>query len=76
MPRAEPDLAQHLEVVGRAHPQALGLEELALVVEQREPLVQLLLDRDDRALHPLVGRDVVRGREDRDLGEVAERSRR
>ena len=72
MPGAEPDLAEHLEVVGRAHPQALGLEELALALEQREPVVELLLDRDDGPLHPLVRRDVVGGREHRDLGEVAE----
>ena len=70
--RAEPDLAEHLEVVVRAHPQALGLEELALALEQREPLVELLLDRDDGPLHPLVRGDVVRRREHRDLGEVSE----
>ena len=71
-PGAEPDLAEHLEVVGRAHPQALGLQELALALEQREPVVELLLDRDDGPLHPLVRGDVVRRGEHRDLGEVSE----
>jgi hypothetical protein len=34
--------------------------------------VQFLLDPDDRALHALLGRDVVGGRVDRDLGQLAE----
>ena len=34
--------------------------------------MELLLDRDDGVLHPLVRRHVVGGREHRDLGEVAE----
>ena len=33
MPRAHADLAQHLEVVGGAHAQALGLEQLAVPLE-------------------------------------------
>ena len=37
--RAEADLAQHLEVVARPHPQPLGLEQLALRLELREALV-------------------------------------
>jgi hypothetical protein len=60
---AEPDLAQHLEVVRGPHPQALGLEELALVLEPLQALVELLLDRDEGVLHPVLARHVVRRRE-------------
>ena len=67
---AEAHLAEHLEVVVRAHPQALRLEELALPLEVGEPRLELILDRDDRALHPLLGRDVVRGRERRVIDDV------
>ena len=38
------DLAHHLDVVGGAHPQPLGLEQLALLLEQRELLLELVLD--------------------------------
>ena len=69
-PRAEADLPEHLEVVRGAHPEPLRLEQLALRLELGEALVQLLLDRDERALHPLVARDVMRGRE---RGEVRDR---
>ncbi len=61
---AEADLAHHLEVVGRAHPQPLGLEELALLLEERQLVLELELDAADRALHALGAGDVVRGRED------------
>ena len=61
---AEADLAHHLEVVGRAHAQALGLEELALLLEERQLVLQLELDAADRPLHALGSGDVVRGRED------------
>ena len=67
---AEAHLAQHLEVVAGAHAQALGLEQLALRLEQREALVELLLDRDDRVLHPILGRHVVRRRERRVVDDV------
>ena len=67
---AEPHLAQHLEVVAGAHAQAFGLEQLALGVEQRQTLVELFLDRDDRALHAVVGRDVVGRRERRVIDDV------
>ena len=60
---AHTDLAQHLEVVGGAHPQPLRLEQLALLLEPGETLRQLHLDAVDGALHVLVGRDVVRGGE-------------
>ena len=58
------DLLDHLEVVLRAHPQALRLEQLALLLEPGQPLLQLGLDADHGLAHPLVAGDVVRGRED------------
>ena len=61
---AEADLAHHLEVVGRAHAQALGLEELALLLEERQLVLELELDAADGPLHALGAGDVVRGRED------------
>ena len=67
---AKPHLAEHLEVVVGAHAQPFGFQELALPLEQREPLAELLLDRDDRPLHPLVGCDVVRRRERRVVDDV------
>ena len=42
------DLLHHLEVVLRAHAQALRLEQLALLLEPGQPLLQLGLDADDR----------------------------
>ena len=42
------DLAHHLQVVLRAHPQPLRLEQLALGLEPGQPLLQLGLDLDHR----------------------------
>ena len=53
---AVPDLADHLEVVRRAHAQPLGLEQLALLVELLEPDLQLVLDLRHRTRHALVAR--------------------
>ena len=44
--------------------QPLALEQLALLRQQLEPLLELLADGLDRAPHGLVGRRVVRRRED------------
>ena len=66
------DLLHHLEVVLRAHPQPLRLEQLALRLEPGEALLQLGLDAHDRPAHPLVAGDVVGGGEDHDLGELPE----
>ena len=68
---AEPDLPHHLHVIGGAHPQPLRLEQLALPVQLRQPLLQLGLDAGDRALHPLRPSGVVRGREDEQLVHLA-----
>ena len=67
------DLLDHLEVVLRAHAQALGLEQLAFLLEPRQPLLQLGLDADHRFAHPLVACDVVGGREHLRALHVAER---
>ena len=69
--RAEPDLPHHLDVVVGAHPQALGLQQLALPLELGQPLLQLLLDRRDRVRHPLRTGHVVRGREDAQRVDLA-----
>ena len=61
------DLAHHLDVVRRAHPQPLRLEQLALLLEGRELLLELVLDAGDRPLHPLRAGDVVGRREDVEL---------
>ena len=66
---AEADLLHHLEVVLGAHAQALGLEQLALLLELGQPLLQLGLDADDGRLHALLAGDVVGGREDDELVE-------
>ena len=61
---AVPDLLHHLEVVLGAHPQALGLEQLALLLELGQPLLELGLDADDGLGHPLLAGHVVGGRVD------------
>ena len=66
------DLAHHLDVVRRAHPQPLRLEQLALPLERRELVVELELDALDRPLHALRAGDVVGGREDVELGVLGD----
>ena len=61
--RARADLAHHLDVVRRAHLQALRLEELVLALEVGQSLLELRLDTGDRALHALGAGHVVRRRE-------------
>lgn len=69
--RAESDLLHHLEVERGAHPEPLGLEQLALLLEIGEPHLELLLDRVDRAVHDVLAGDVVRTGEDGDGVELA-----
>ena len=69
---AEADLAHHLDVVGGAHAQPLGLQQLALPLQLGQPLLQLGLDAADRPLHPLRAGDVVGGREDEQLVDLAD----
>ena len=68
-PVAVADLLHHLEVVLGAHPEALGLQELPLLLEGGEALLQLLLDAHDGLPHALVAGDVVGGRVDDQLVE-------
>ena len=63
-PRAVADLQQHLHVVPGPRRQPLGLQQLALLLELLEPLVQLLADRLDGPLDPLLGQHEVLGRVD------------
>ena len=70
------DLAQHVEVVARAHLQALRFEQLAVALEVRQALLELGLDRDDRAAQLLIGRDEVLGREDQSARLCSRRTRR
>ncbi len=61
---AVPDLAHHLEVVLRAHPQALRFEQLVVVLEPLQPLLEFDFDLGHRLGHTLGTGDVVGGRED------------
>ena len=69
---AEADLGHHLEVVLGAHPQPLGLEQLALLLELGQPLLELGLDALDRLAQALLAGDVVRRREDDQLVELGD----
>ena len=73
---AEADLLHHLEVVLGAHAEALGLEQLALLLEGGQALLELLLDAHDGLLHPLLAGDVVGGRVDDELVEHGRPARR
>ena len=59
-------LFEHLEVVGGALLQALGLQQAALAIEVIKPLAQFRADRLDRIGQPLLGRHKVLGRVDVD----------
>ena len=65
--RAVADLQEHLHVVPGARRQPLGLQQLALLLQLLEPLLQLLADRLDGPLDPLLGHDEVLGRVDEHL---------
>ena len=69
---AKPDLAHHLDVIVGPHPQALGLQQLALTLELGEPLGQLFLDGGNRVRHPLRAGHVVGGREDAQRVDLAD----
>ncbi len=61
-PRREPQLLEQLDVVLGSLPQAMRLEQLAALLEERDALVELVLDLGDRPLDRLLLGDVVRGR--------------
>ena len=58
------DFAQHVEVVAGALFEPLRFEQFAVVLEELQAIEQFDLDRLDRAVQLLFGRDVVFGRED------------
>ena len=60
-------LAQHLHVVLRALPQAVRLEDLAVLLEPGAALLHLAADLDEGALDGRVVGDEVRGRVDGDV---------
>ncbi len=62
-PRAEPDLTHHLDVVVGPHPQALGLQQLALALQLGQPILEFLLDGRDGVGHSFRSGHVVRRRE-------------
>ena len=63
-PRTVADLQQHLNVIARAGGEALGLQQLALLLHRLEAFLQFLLDRLDRAFNTRLGQDEVLGRID------------
>ena len=63
-------LLEHLEVVGGALFQPLGLQQPALAVEQVEPVMQLATNFRDRPLQPLLGGHKVLGGIDVDRVEA------
>ena len=64
------DLSHHLEVVVGPHSEPLGLQQLSLALQLRQPLRQLLLDSPDGLGHPLLGSHVVGGGEHVDLAHL------
>ncbi len=70
-PRAATHLGQHFQVVSRPHPQALSFEQLAVFLEIVEPLLELHFDALDGRAHTLGPGDVVGGRENDDVLNVA-----
>ncbi len=70
--RAETDLAHHLDIVGGAHPQPLGLQQLALAFHFSEPVGKLRLDTSNRPFHPFRTGHVMGGREDGHLARVTD----
>ena len=71
-PVAVSELGHHLEVVLRAHPQTLCLEELPFLLELGQLLLQFVLDSRHGTLHPVFAGDVMGGREDDQLLELGD----
>ena len=69
---AEPQLADHLEVVLGAHPKSLGLQQFLLALEVGEALLEFLLDRRHRPGEDHLVGGVVGGREDHQFREFAQ----
>ena len=62
----------HLHVVHGTLLDALGLDELALLLKVGHPLLQLLVDLLDSGVHLLLGGNVVGGGPDGDMAELAD----
>src|SRR5437868_10972815 len=71
-PVAEAELLQHLEVVLRALPQSVRLEQLVLRLQLLEPLLELVADLVDSTLDRRLRRHVLRRRPDREVVELRE----
>ena len=71
-PVAIAHLVEHLEVVGGALLQALGLQKPALAIEQIQPLPKLPANGLDRIGQPLLGGHKVLGRVDVDAFKALE----
>ena len=69
---AEAHLLEHLEIVVGAHADALGLEELAVLLELGHAFLQLGLDRADGRLELAAGGDVLVRRIEIELIEVTQ----
>ena len=58
-PRATAHLPHHFDVIGGAHPKALGLQEFALPFKFGQPLLQLDFDSGNRPIHPFGTGNIV-----------------
>ena len=61
------DLPHHLQIVAGTLLQTLSFQEFAAVTQPHQTLLQLLLDRNQSPVHVLLGRGVMRRREDCDV---------
>ncbi len=59
MPLQKPELGEHLQIEARALLDALGLQQLALLLEELDAFAQFRLDRLDRAQGRAARSDVV-----------------
>jgi hypothetical protein len=71
-PVAEAELLEHLHVVLGALPDAVRLEEAAVLLEPRHLLLELVPDLVDRAVDRRLRGDVLRRRPDRQVVELRE----
>ena len=71
-PVAEAELLEHLDVVLGALPDPVGLEQAALLLEQRDLLLELVADLVHRPIDRRLGRDVLGRRPDRQVVELRE----
>ena len=65
----ETHLRQHLEIINRPLVEPLCFEELALLAQLQTTGFEFVADRSHRDFQPIVGRDVMARRIDRDTGD-------